>query len=263
MNIAKPIRELATLVEAGLTPAKSYELVKPQLASLDLAVQNRLNLIWQLTSHTGAPVGQTLAQLAKNLEQQQDLSQKTTLAFSTPSMTAKLIAWLPVVSLGLAQLIGLNPIQAVFTNLIAFISVLIGACLLFVGHYWTKRMLAAAKPNDEDEGLAAELVAVALEAGLSTQVARNQVLNALQLNSQDSQIAEIDASIKLANRTGAAPGKILLAVADEVRRNKAFEDLNRITKLNVKLLLPIGATTLPAFALLTLIPVGMSFIRAS
>jgi tight adherence protein B len=263
MSVAKSIRELATLIDAGLTPAKSFELVSPHLTALEDTAIGRLELIWKLTNRTGSPIGDTLGRLAKNLEQQQELEHKTAIAFATPAMTAKLIAWLPLVSLAIAQLIGLNPIQAVFTNLIAFISVLIGGCLLFIGNYWTKRMLAAAKPLDVDEGLAAELVAVSLEAGLSTQVSRNQVIAALQLDPDSHRLVEIDSSIQLANRTGAAPAKILLAVADEVRRNKAFEDLSRITKLNVKLLLPIGVTTLPAFALLTLVPVGMSFVSVS
>lgn len=270
MTEVSALRELANLVSAGLSPSQALEFVnRGELlfdpgADVDSKSASAIRLQLNLATQLGAPIGANLTRLADGLESQLDGQRKIALAFATPKLTAKLIGWLPVVSIGLAQLLGLNPIGAIFSNAIALVAVILGGGLLTAGHFWSKRLLATAEPDDDDPGLFADCIAIALEAGLPNSVAQAETLGRFEqfMGAKPLQpaIDGVADRLEISIKTGAAAVNLLRSAATALRRDKQHAQLDRITKLSVKLLLPIGATILPAFGLLTIVPVAVGFL---
>lgn len=258
-DAVRQVRELANLISAGITPEQALRLTSAQLEETP-----ELGLHWALARDLGAPIAVSLNRLAEGLESNQQSQRNIHLAFETPRLTAKLIAWLPVAGIGLAQLLGLNPIGAVFSNTLALIAVLIGSALLFAGHYWSKRLLSDAKPTLTDPGLFSDCVALALDAGLPPSVAAREVRSKFQDHMGFQPPAECanqtQKLIDLAIQTGAGAASLLRNSSAQARRDQEFAQHDRISKLNIKLLLPIGVTILPAFGLLTIVPVAFGFL---
>ena len=256
---ARQVRELANLISAGIPPALAL-----QLTSVRLEDSPELALHWSLASDLGAPIAASLNLLAKNLESNLQSRRKIQLAFETPRLTAKLIAWLPVAGIILAQLLGLNPLGAILSNALALISVLIGSSLLVAGNYWSKRLLAQSEPSLNDPGLYADGVAVALDAGLPPGVANKEVRARFSAHlghePQREKVEQAQQLLDLAIRTGASAVSLLRNLSAQLRRDQEFEQHDQISKLNIKLLLPIGVTILPAFGLLTIVPVAFGFL---
>jgi tight adherence protein B len=267
------IRQLSNLISAGIPPAQARELVsldekvaigKPgQKPAID---DPELELIWQLSNELGSPIAASLRQLADSRERQVQSERQIQLAFAAPSMTAKLIGWLPLGSLALAQIVGLNPLGAITSNLLVVVAVLIGLAMLALARYWTNRILAAAKPETKDPSTYINCLAMAIEAGLppitAVQKIHARLFDAADDSAIANQSAKADSVLALSAKTGAAAVGLLRSVADQMREEKIHAENEKIAKLNIKLLLPIGLAVLPAFALLTIVPVAFGFLAS-
>ncbi len=271
---AQTIRQLSNLISAGIPPAQARELVlldepisgaKNVEQAFDL--DQELELIWQLSSELGSPMGTSLRHLAANRERQLQSERQIQLAFAAPSMTAKLIGWLPLGSMALAQIIGLDPIGAITSNFLVVLAVLVGLALLATARYWTTRILLTAKPNHQDPATYIDCVAMAIEAGLPPVVATRRIQTRLFESQGEStvttQVAKVDSVLALSAKTGAAAVDLLRSLADQERHDKVHRENETIAKLNIKLLLPIGLAVLPAFGLLTIVPVAFGFLGSN
>jgi len=57
--------------------------------------------------------------------------------------------------------------------------------------------------------------------------------------------------------------QIILSIADRVREDLRFQISNRIARLSVKLMIPLGVAVLPAFILLSIVPIAISLLSNS
>jgi tight adherence protein B len=261
------IQELATLIDAGLHPRQAREMLDEPLSRLAEPAKKQLQLNWQLAHDLGAPIVDTLQQLALNLDRLLGLSRAQQLAYSTPKLTAQLIYWLPLASLVLAQLLGLNPIGAIVSNFVALVSVLLGLGLLALAYFWTQKLIAAAKPASNDPGLFVDAVAVAMLAGLpissALAEARHRYINVFSEEPPSQVVDQLHLTADFVSRTGAAAVKILRALASDLRNEQQQQSAEKIDRLGIRLLLPIGLAVLPAFGLLTVVPISFGFLSNS
>jgi tight adherence protein B len=171
---------------------------------------------------------------------------------------------LPVACLALAQVFGLNPIGAVFQNRLALLSVLIGIALLVAGRIWTKSIIAKAAPDESDPGLVFDAVRTGLKAGLPLSSAIEEVAVAFGQNSlgalEPSSLERLQALGDLNRNSGASLDSLLLSAARSSREFKFFEEADSVAKLSVKLMLPLGLVTLPAFVLTSVVPIAIGLL---
>jgi tight adherence protein B len=158
----------------------------------------------------------------------------------------------------------MNPFGAIVGSLLGMLSVCLGSGLLVAGHYWTKRLLAKAVPVTLDPGAYLDCVLIGLQAGLSLDAAREtaeQTFNRLlaaQVSAQD--ILVLEEAAELSRTTGAALTQIILSSADRVREDLRYQTSNQIARLGVKLMIPLGVAVLPAFILLSIVPIAISLL---
>jgi tight adherence protein B len=74
---------------------------------------------------------------------------------------------------------------------------------------------------------------------------------------------QINLTAEFTNRTGAAAVTILRALATDLRRDHQQLASEKIEQLSIRLLLPIGLLVLPAFGLLTVVPIAFGFLSSA
>lgn len=255
---------LAGLLKAGLPADLARNELKDDLAQLTPSQAGQLEAIWQLAMASGGAVSGAIESLGQVFRATARHGREIELAFAGPKATAKLVAWLPGAGLLLAQLFGFEPIRAILTNPLAFGCLGLGALLLVAGHRWSKSIIRKAAPSQNDSGLFFDSIRFGMEAGLPLSVAidRAAVVFEQQLNfvADESTLAKLERIGELNRASGASISNLLVGEASARREAQWFAESTSLAKLSVKLMIPLGLITLPAFVLSTIVPVAISLL---
>lgn len=264
---SETVRRVAALISAGLPAQQAFQICEEDILRMPNVDAKQFELVWSLAQQLGGPVVLALNRIIEVFERNDKNAKEVELAFAGPQSTSKLVMGLPVVALVLAQLTGMNPFGAIVGSLLGILSVCLGAGLLVTGHYWTKRLLAKALPQELDPGAYLDCVLIGLQAGLPLESARQtaaqkfKIVFSIDISEQD--IVALDVAAELSRTTGAALSLIILSGADRVREDLRFQISNRIARLSVKLMIPLGVAVLPAFILLSIVPIAISLLSNS
>lgn len=274
---AATIQKLAVLLEAGLAPGRAWELlsdsgdpVARRLATGadggDLAPRMRalggawidVAAAWGVAETVGAPLASSLRRFADALRAAQEARDDVAVALADPAATARLVAWLPVVAVGLAVALGFD-VVAVITQPAGIACALAGAGLMLLARTWTARLVARAQPDERLSGVTCDVVAIALSGGVSVDRALAVVQDAA-----DAEIGpDIESVLALSRRAGVPAVDLLRATAQEQRREARTQGRLRAARLGARLLLPMGVCTLPAFLLLGVAPLLISVLSGA
>ena len=255
---AAVVRELVALLQAGVSPNVAIQTLLFDLDELDFQQRRQFESVWQLTLAVGAAPIAVLQRLAQVFDGQLQHKSQIEVAYAAPRATARLVALLPVLALLFAQLAGLNPLGAVVRNPLGWVSVSLGAGLLYIGFLWSAKLLRAAQPKPEDPAAFLELIGLAMQAGLPLEAAERQVLAFEQPTLAES--ASLEKASKLSLATGAEMAGILRATADRLRQEVRFAAAKAVNQLTVQLMLPLGLSVLPAFLLLAVVPIALGLL---
>lgn len=263
-NSANAVRRISALLGAGLPPHQALEIVGDEISQLAPENKQQFDLVWGLSAKLGGPILLALNRIADVFDRQQRNQREVQLAFSGPQATAKLVMWLPVLALLLGQAVGMNPIGAIFHSLLGALSVSLGLGLMVAGRQWTRRLLARALPASRDPGAFLDCVLIGLQAGLPLSAAQKQAAQEYELTFDEppekQNFERLENAAELSRSTGAAVGDILIAEADGFREQQRYEVATRISKLGVQLMIPLGVAVLPAFILLSIVPIAISLL---
>lgn len=269
-NSVNAVRQICALVSAGIPAHQARQMCEQAIAKLTIHDAQQFELVWRLATKLGGPVVVALSRVAEVFDRQQRNVSEVQLAFAGPQSTSKLVTWLPVIALFLAQLVGMNPARAIFNSPAGLISVCLGAGLLVLGHQWSKRLLARALPKTLDPGAFIDCVLIGLQAGLPLSQAREhasiEYLAAFTEMTTDGDSARVasevalDDAAELSRISGASLTQILSAAADRFRNELHFEISNRIARLGIRLMIPLGVAVLPAFILISIVPIAISLL---
>lgn len=261
---SETVRRVVALISAGLPAQQAHQICEKEISRMPIADSKQFELVWFFAQQLGGPVVLALNRIIEVFERNDKNAKEVELAFAGPQATSKLVMGLPVIALVLAQLTGMNPFGAIVGSLLGLLSVCLGAGLLVTGHYWTKRLLAKSLPLSLDPGAYLDCVLIGLQAGLPLDSAREtaaknyQRVFAAEVSAHD--VAQLDEAAELSRTTGAALTQIILSIADRLREDLRFQISNRIARLSVKLMIPLGVAVMPAFILLSIVPIAISLL---
>lgn len=239
---------------------------------------------------TGAPTAPVLSVLARALRDLHDASQARRSAFAGPRSTARILLVLPLAGLGLGALLGADPLEVLLSSPVGHVLTLLGAGLTALGWWWMRRLLAQADPPPDpgiDPSVVLELIAGALRAGLPLPQAARAVAECAPRDPNSSGLQRFAAALAagmppqdaacslpaglrplgesavLAASAGADLSGVLRCAAEDARRGRAREAEVRAARLGVRLVVPTGATLLPAFLVLGVIPTVLALLGGS
>lgn len=213
---------------------------------------------WRVAAAVGAPLAESLRAVAAAVRDAQECRDEVRVALAEPAATARLMAWLPLVSIGLGVALGFDTIGVLMGSPIGIGCLIAGIALMIVARVWTGALSRRATPPPAMPGLHAELVAIALSGGVSIERAR-----ALADPEVDAPDPGLDALLQLSRSAGVPAVELLRAGASLARHRARTDGRMRAAGLGAALLLPLGVCILPAFLLLGVAPMLMSVLGTS
>ncbi|UWF78726.1 type II secretion system F family protein [Microbacterium sp. EF45047] len=280
-DAAVAVRTLAVLLQAGARPMTAWRhLADSGNASAERVVArcaDGLDLVsaieaeggtwvdvaaaWDVATTVGAPLAEVLRALAESLQDAAAAADDVRIALAEPAGTARLLLWLPVAGLLLGYALGFDTVTVLTTNPFGIACVAAGLLLVLLARWWTRRLVRRAQPEPGTPGMHAELVAVALSGGAAiARAVRLVETSAAQL--RDERHAT-DAVLELSRAAGVPAVELLRASAAQQRQDARVQGRLRAARLGAKLLLPLGACTLPAFLLLGVAPLMLSVLSST
>ena len=264
MSAELAVMELTALLRAGTTARNAREQF--QVANLSSFQQQQFDFIWTVATDSGGALAKGLDRLASVFAQQNRQLAELKIAFASPKATANLILVLPLLGVLFSELLGLSALTAAFSTSLGAVSVGIGLILLIVARVSSLRILEAAKPRELDPGAFLDAISIALSAGLNPKSA------AAMANSRFSQtlLEEVPPeqwlifweAVKASEQSGIALTGLLAARADSLRYRMWNNHKEVISRLQIKLMIPLGLAALPAFLLLAVVPVGIGLFSS-
>ena len=268
-NSAGVTRQICALITAGLPATQAREICTDAIATMQSQDSKQFEFVWKSANEFGGPIVAALNRVTEVFDRQFKNQNEVDLAFAGPQATAKLVMWLPALALLLAQVVGMNPLSAILGSFLGALSVSLGIGLMVAGRLWTKQLLSRALPHPADpaaidRGAFLDCVFIGLQAGLPLSQAqeRAEVLFELVFENrpQDKNFEVLESAAELSRTTGAALSQILSSAADAFREEQRHEIATRISKLGVQLMIPLGVAVLPAFVLLSIVPIAISLL---
>jgi tight adherence protein B len=195
----------------------------------------------------GAPLGPALLILEQFDNAKADFEAELESSQAVPKATRTLLLWLPGFALVLGQLVGLDPLAAL-GNAFGITAFLSAGGLIYLGARWSRKMLDGAKESflKPASDLLAFQLAIASGIGLSQ-------AKSLALNAGVTEVAIADL-ISLSMETGVGLSALIQArIKGLILTGKTLAMVSA-RALSVRLLIPLGLTVLPAFFILTTIP---------
>lgn len=210
---------------------------------------------------TGAPVADLLDSAATYLAQLNRQSEELVTAMATPRASAKVMALLPLVALFSTELMGLGNLAALVSPA-GFAVMLLAGLLVWSGQRWSKRILAISQPP-VPAGLLTMLTIAGLRAGLELELVRFESWRQLEPGANrdlEHEQARIDELLRHSVETGAPAAEVLQGLLMQIQTETAELNRRDVQQRAVRLMLPLGLTGLPAFMLVSVAPMLLSWL---
>lgn len=104
---------------------------------------------WEASELTGAPLAVLLEHYADHLQQELDAAAARRTALAGPKATSALLAWLPLLGLGLGTLMGVDPLGTLLGMPAGWMVLAAGTGLLVLARVWSRRLVARAADGPE------------------------------------------------------------------------------------------------------------------
>ncbi|WP_254359551.1 pilus assembly protein TadB [Microbacterium hominis] len=211
---------------------------------------------WRIAAAVGAPLADSLRAIAHALTDAQEAADEVRAALAEPAGAARLMGWLPLITIGLGAALGFDTIGVLIGSPAGWVCLLGGLALVAAAQGWTRALVRRARGDNAVPGLDAELLAIALSGGASIDRATGLVTRARDRPIDDGARAVLD----LSRAAGAPAVELLRASAGFSRHRVRAEGKVRAARLSTRLLIPLGVCTLPAFVLLGVIPLFLGVV---
>ncbi len=194
----------------------------------------------------GSPLQRILGQLDEIELQQQQAVAELNQALAVPKATRALLSWLPAFALVASQLMGLSSLSAL-VHPVSLIAIALGFALILLGRRLTGSMLIEPK-LDQTAIYSLQLFGVAIASGLGL----SQTLRRYPELSSSPPVMEL---VAVSKTTGCSLSSLVQSTIRSEISNASAALMTELRELSVKLLIPLGLTTLPAFLLFTIPPI--------
>lgn len=253
-----------SLMAGGLSLEHATQLADPTRLSERFA--NHYRLLMAVCHDAGGSPVLALRNLEKIAEQQLENEARLRVAGTVPKATARLVLWLPLGSSLLGQLLGLGSIAVFFESMPALVSLLIGLLLLIAAQTWSQKILLSAHRLQQGDQIVLDTIALCLDAGLSLkqsqEIARTSYVELFEIEVSEQTKSEITELVHFSEFSGAPIARLLRNRAEESRRQETHAQNENLERVSIRLLAPLAVFVLPAFVLITVLPISISLITS-
>jgi tight adherence protein B len=254
--VASACREGASIPDAIIAAAEIHAV------SRELAAWRGLATAWAVATDAGAPLAPALREFAASLRDLAQAQREIAVALAAPTATARLVLALPAVGILFGILLGFNTLGTLLTTVPGWVCLVLGGGLMLAASRWNRLLVARAQPRDLTPGLGFDLLAIAVSGGGSIDRARGTVSSAVDRYDVGGSKSEqgIDETLELSARAGVPAAELLRSEALERRRDALAQVQSRAQALSVRLMIPLGVCVLPAFLVLSIVPLLLAVL---
>lgn len=250
----------AAMARSGLNmrDVESFLNVKSEIRR-DLDSNIGDNLL-DFAKRTGAPLADLLEAAASYLATLHRQREELSTAMATPRASAKVMALLPLVAMFMTELLGFGNLAALLTPEGLALLALAGL-LVWVGQRWSNRILSITQPPVAP-GLLTMLTIAGLKAGLELQLVRFEAWRQLEPGANrelEFEQDRIDELLSYAVETGASATEVLRGLLGQIQTESEQQSRREVQQRAVRLMLPLGLTGLPAFMLVSVAPMLLTW----
>ncbi len=197
----------------------------------------------QVAIESGAPIRAVTKRLAAFEQDLERFKLELDTANAVPIATRKLLLWLPALSVAIGQLAGFGTVAALL-HPIGLVAVLVALGLIALGVRWSSALLSPLLL--EPQHPAQELIRfnLLLLSGGPLTPSTNPILENL---------------IALSRETGAPLSELVDNEIELVTQRALQDSLTKAKRMSIELLVPMSLTVLPAFLILTIVPMLIGF----
>lgn len=132
---AWPRTKKAAQIDSDVAAALSADAeANPQLRAL--------HACWIVAANSGSGLALSIEKLAQSMRVSQDVRIELEAELAGPRATARMLALLPLVGIGLGYLMGAEPLTWLLSNPFGWLTLTIGVALTAAGVWWTGRIAA-------------------------------------------------------------------------------------------------------------------------
>lgn len=218
----------------------------------------------QVATGSGAPLAEALRQLAGALRDLGQAERDRSTALAGPRATARTVLALPVVGILFGAGLGFDTLHVLFGTPAGLGCLAVGAALMLAARAWNGSLLRRASSARPLAGLSVDLIAMAMAGGGSIVGARARVADACARFGLEPPLEETIAPVlSLAERAGVGTADLLSAEAEQQRRDARAIAQAASAALAVRLMAPLAVCVLPAFMVLSVVPLVMSILSST
>ncbi len=251
------LTKLAGLLRSGVAMPKALEIIG------GIPTNNPgLKYLLEVAVQSGASVASEIDVVADLCIQRENSLARIKVAYAGPKSSSRLVIWLPVLTMLIAQLAGFELIGAVNRRPALAISIVLGVALLISAKLVSSRLITRAMPTESYSGYF--LMAVALASGGGANLNKAQKIafeshhNVFGHEPSKEELLAMAEITNLVETTGARVGDLLKSQARNMQRDILTANELSIERLSVRLMIPLGLAVLPAFICLAVIPLMAS-----
>lgn len=236
---------------------------------------------WVLAAELGAPLATTLDECARALTHAEENDSARAVALAGPVASARLLASLPVVGIGLGGVIGADPLEQLLGGGVGSLAGLLGLMCYAAGLRWSRALIRSAQGGETtgpEMTVILALVRTAIISGASVpralqgvgraigsariEMAGKLILLGAEWNEAWHGTNGADDLLRTALEPawcdGADPIPLLERAASTWQARRDRRAREAAAKLGVHLVLPLGLCYLPAFVLVGILPIVLS-----
>lgn len=238
---------LSALASAGLSGG-TYETTDVMVLS-----------ILRAAKASGAPLAEVAASLAVTCDRLADQRDRVLESLAGPRMARRILLALPLLAFPLTTLVGFDVLHILFLTPIGWLLLICSSVLTSAGAVWSARLVRAAERIPEAPGLFARLIRMGTMAGLGVSASEQNALRALAAEDalyllNPAEINRVQVLIGQSRASGIPLGGLLEALEQTELDEVFLASQVRARELGEKLLLPLGACSLPAFLCVGVVP---------
>jgi tight adherence protein B len=256
------LTKLAGLLKAGV--------------SLDLSLQEiqgiskqslGLNYLLTVAKDAGSGVVDEIEYVAELFQARERAFQRIEIAHASPKSTARLMLWLPVLILAMAQFLGWGVLDSINQRPIVLVSIAVGVALLLISKVISSSLLKRAKPAESFVGFLLLGISLEMSGGANFQKAHQRAegiyKEIFQSSPSSVELKALQQVSQLVEQKGARAINLLRKQAKSMQDDALLSTEVKIEKLGIRLMLPLGLGVLPAFVFLAIVPLMVTTLGSN
>jgi len=219
-----------------------------------------LSAVVTAADESGAPMADALWACGESLREEATVRRQLLALAEGPRLTTWVLGALPVLGLVAAEALGAGAVGFLVGTALGRILLTLSLIAVVGVGWWMASLVSRAFPRGGSGAIARELLVIAAGGGASPEEAVRRVHRILASVGSNDDAAGLESLARLSSRAGIPIAQLARADAQWARTQRQLDADEAAARLNVTILIPLGVLVLPAFVVVSVIPVAMGLL---